>query len=622
MLLQRQKDILTYLKNQQDWVKGNELSKVFNVSRRTIRTDVQSIRDFCGEDILISSRNQGYKYNLATEVENIKTIKDKEERIIYLLKELVLNSNGVNIFDIAEEVYVSEWTINNDIRELKNLYRGLKINVSREIVKLDLKKEEREELLLTYIREYIKDYRFEQIFKIFKNNSFKQYHEFVKKVTKKYNFILRYYSKGDLMIIMLLSLGNESIEEFDKNSYYEEILGIIKSLKIEEGAKRIAIEISKRIENLEVLNEKEKEIRENLKSNRADLRLLEEIIDKANKKYHLDIKLNEQIKSDLWIHILLAVERCKRNIIINNPLKEYIKNEIPFLFDVAMFIGDEIESSFKIRLNVNEICYITSYVGVSIENQSNVILIKKDLMVVIIALEGKSITYHLFNRLEQTLGDNINKVIISSQEELNMLKQYPYDIDLVITTSNISIDRVKREYIISPNITIMDEIKIREIIEEEESNRKKEHFKNVFNYFFKEELYVQDLGINSREQAIGALYSTLEENGYVDIEFYKGLRERENLLSTSIDSGVAIPHATNCNAIKSGVCVGILNKPVLWGRIYVKVVLLFAVSREDTKKQIGLYDYLIKFLGNKSYIEKLSRSKSFEEFKKILEENI
>ncbi len=113
---------LNFIKTQHDWIDSSTLANYLNVSTRSIRKYVNEINS-TGEFILSSKK--GYKVNLnnncQTKVDSSENI-SPDNRLNLILKELIVNSNGINIFDLSEELFVSPATIEGDIVKACLLY--------------------------------------------------------------------------------------------------------------------------------------------------------------------------------------------------------------------------------------------------------------------------------------------------------------------------------------------------------------------------------------------------------------------------------------------------------------------------------------------------------------------
>lgn len=139
MKKERERDIIQFLLNKNDWVKADIFAKQFSVSSRSIRKYVNEINETTSPSVLIMSSNLGYKIN-ETVYHEIQHKKNKEttigltplERLYYLLKQSIAHSEGMDIFDLSEEIYVSTSTIEGDLKKAKSLLERFNLSFKRD----------------------------------------------------------------------------------------------------------------------------------------------------------------------------------------------------------------------------------------------------------------------------------------------------------------------------------------------------------------------------------------------------------------------------------------------------------------------------------------------------------
>ena len=119
-IVKRQKEIIQYIIKKNTYVKGKEIASALLVSDRTIRIDIKNIN---GIENIITATNQGYfipqeKQKIAQQMVSQKQLPiEPIDRTQYILKTLLLSKSVLNIYDIAEELYSSESTIEKDIKK-------------------------------------------------------------------------------------------------------------------------------------------------------------------------------------------------------------------------------------------------------------------------------------------------------------------------------------------------------------------------------------------------------------------------------------------------------------------------------------------------------------------------
>lgn len=122
-------ELINVLKSSSAWLSSASLSKMIGVSERTVRNYINEINE--EQCQLIESSKYGYR--IRTDLPD--TIEDKTEEIIdarshLVLSKLLSSKEGISVFDIAEELHVSESTImNNVLPKIKKLVKNFNIKI-------------------------------------------------------------------------------------------------------------------------------------------------------------------------------------------------------------------------------------------------------------------------------------------------------------------------------------------------------------------------------------------------------------------------------------------------------------------------------------------------------------
>src|SRR3954454_23869670 len=106
--------ILRHLSTQQDWTSSAQLANFLGISKRSVKTYIAELNSM--EKGLISSSKKGYQVDLEKLNPFLKKMtqtipQSPKERAEYLLKSLVNADGPLNIFDLSDELYISEVTL-------------------------------------------------------------------------------------------------------------------------------------------------------------------------------------------------------------------------------------------------------------------------------------------------------------------------------------------------------------------------------------------------------------------------------------------------------------------------------------------------------------------------------
>ena len=144
MLNKRQERIISIFYENKEWITGKELARLLGVSDRTIRSDIDAINKNFQEELIQSNIRMGYflnidKYNQIY----IETPKDipqtPAQRCTYLIQQLLIHEEGINLTFLQEDIYVSGYSIENDIKKVRKTlekYSHLKLVRSKNYIYL------------------------------------------------------------------------------------------------------------------------------------------------------------------------------------------------------------------------------------------------------------------------------------------------------------------------------------------------------------------------------------------------------------------------------------------------------------------------------------------------------
>ena len=148
---------------------------------------------------------------------------------------------------------------------------------------------------------------------------------------------------------------------------------------------------------------------------------------------------------------------------------------------------------------------------------------------------------------------------------------------------------------------------------------------NVFEVLKKERIAL-DLEAKSKEEALTALTELLYKSGVLADRdgFMKDVLGREEVSTTGIGNGIAIPHGKSANVSETSVAVAKLKNEVEWQSVDdkpVKFIVLLAVNENDrTGVHVKLLSQMARKLASEETCKRLLEAKSEEEIVNIFSE--
>lgn len=131
--------------------------------------------------------------------------------------------------------------------------------------------------------------------------------------------------------------------------------------------------------------------------------------------------------------------------------------------------------------------------------------------------------------------------------------------------------------------------------------------KTGISRFSAEELVVADLGVETKAEAITALASLMEKNGFIKNadSLVTAALDREAMLSTAVGNGLAFPHVRGVEGGGLTIALGISRKGIDWDGEKVHVVFLSAIPVAVSAFYLRLMSGLVQAYSKKDNIDAL-----------------
>lgn len=601
----RQIFLLEFLLKQHEYLSANQLAEKYGVSTKTVYQDIDKLNDFFDEGELksriVKVPRKGIKLSADEERKQIHSLLlvnkhesgvqdfSPEYRESELIKRLFINQEDLDIYDFAEEMYVTESTVHRDIDKLeKNLGQfDLKIRIKHDQLFVDGDEWNIRKALQSYVIQAQSLGREEKIERFFSEKdieicyeaisrlSQKYHHQFseeysclllveclvFKKRTENNNCLTERTSNliNDLNHLEVYFFSGELLESIINKSFSEISPYEIEAMAYSLLAYGFSIQSADYIQNIE--------------------HQVNELINKVSNLLSLDLSKDNHLKLMLSNHISKMIFRLRNQIYITNPALEEIKKQYSSLFNVIWIAIRGLSKYYEINISNEELAFIVIHFQLAIEK------IVKPLNIVVICQNGIATSELIMSKLHK-IFDSDAKITNINARELDF-----YDlsnIDLIIST--IALPEVKVPVIeVSPILT-KDEIEsIRSFYSEHMTDNytlmrtsldgRKFNLESLQTLIKKPSLIRET--VKSKKECIEKMIRECDATNRRIKEFKESILERETLGSTSVYTGVALPHCDPRFVEQSELIVMTLNKPINWGKNNVKLIILIAVAEND-----------------------------------------
>ena len=637
----RLNEIFDYVR-QDNIVSASQLSVLLNITDRTIRSDIQAINEILeknGAKIKLK-RKAGYyieindqeKYNTflcsikQTRTSNLE-LDSSQDRIKYLLNLLLYSDEYMSLDDLADNIYVSKNTLQNYIKTLKaifskyNLEYISKTNVGVKIIgNEDDKRKCLVENVLSYnFQNYVTGFTKDE-YTLFEGIDLDLLKQIISNKLKNAHIKTNDFNFKNLIIHFALMISRIQFDCYINTN---------NTIKIDDNYTDFIDDIANEIEytfNITISEGEKKYIYSHLVANTQlnDLvdndnnikELVEELLNNIYFDYNFDLRNDEILSHDLFLHFKSILNTKSFALNKRNPLLNTIKTNFPLAFDITLTCTAKIFNKPPYILTEDEVGYVSLHIGAAIERCFSGSLQNKS--VILVCGSGQATTRMLEARLNVFFKDKITIVRKASYNEfINYTKRELLNVDFVISTIPL-----KSEHI--PTITVdfalnnQDIEAISKFLTSISLNKMKKS-----NKFFDKNLFIHLDGIDSKESLLKQMYQLMEKQNIVDSNYFDCVMERENLAKTNMNEVFALPHPMRLCAKDTKVAVAIIDKPLTWyQQDTVQIIFLLAIKQGDQQDIEHLYDIFIEIVNNAKLQQSIIHSYNYDSFINNLLENM
>ncbi|WP_137742909.1 BglG family transcription antiterminator [Robertmurraya siralis] len=618
----RREAFIQYLASKNDWCTATSLANYFKVSTRIIRKYVNEINQ---DQLVITSSPQGYQLVTKGEVSNNNDYISPVNRVKVILKELILHSEGLNIFDLSDKLFLSVSSIENDIVQANKMIKSYHLKIRRKKDTLILVGGEREKRrLMSFIILQETSKEFLSLKAV--HDSFPHYDVFTLKdeivsILEKFNLYVNDYIMNNILLHLVITVdriknNNSVLQSTDINK--------LKSNLETEAANKIAdmLEVkydiqfneSERYNFILLLSSKTTLL--NYQSLTSDslihyvdeqyVNLSKKLLQQVHERYFIEIN-DDEFFVKFTLHIRNLLFRAKYEQMVKNPLTYELKDSYPLIYELAVFISNQIQFMENIHIKEDEISYIAFHIGSYFERRKK---LEKKILCAVISPNYYDMRLQLVQKLEKRFHDSIEIIkVLSDASEISSLK----DIDLIISTLPLKGEQTPSVFV-HPYLIEKDYEYIQLQVNKLNEQKKNQKVKQYLDLYFDEDLFMKNVYLESDEAYISFMSKLLYEKGYVTKDYGQSVLERERMSSTAFNNNVAVPHSMHMDAIKTGICMIILDRPVNWGKEKVQIIVMISINKQQRELFSPFFEGVINILSEWKNVHELIKAKDYDDF--------
>lgn len=626
MLTKRQNMIMTIMNNQKDWIVGKDLAKLLNVSDRTIRNDIAAINEFYADTMIESNIRKGYRIQGEKVKRFIEETKKEipetgEERRWLILKTLV-EHNQVNIYQLADQMCISEFSLENDMNKIRKLldnYQGLKVIRQSNMLQLSGGEREKRHLYEELISYKISGnlWNLNKVAENFMRFDLLKVKELLKDIFEEFHYQMNEVRIPTLLIHVGVILernfachflkedeeqqGKYGREEYEISRHFFEKIGARLSLQVREAEIcdfAIYLEHGKRKGYCE---------EEQLQGLASDL--VQHIIVEIREHFDIDFSEDCEFRLGLEVHTVSLLKRHYANVEIDHTCLEEVKRKYPLIFEMGVWVCKIMEEHLNIIISENEISFIALHLGSAYERAN----LRRKYRCLLICPHNQTVKDLCMQKIVNRFQDRMEIVGCMSYFEESLIREK--NLDLILTTQPVAhaLDIETTE--ISMFFAHTDEAAVFQTLNRLDQIRYRNNFQFFILNLIREEFFTANMAVEEPEKIISDMCDKLYARGYVKENFKEGVLKRERLSPTSFFHGFAIPHnMSHQETIHSAISTAILKQPVQWGSYEVRFVLLLAITEENRNFLKIFFDWLDDIVSNPEKFARLLEVQDYQSF--------
>lgn len=305
-----------------------------------------------------------------------------------------------------------------------------------------------------------------------------------------------------------------------------------------------------------------------------------------------DIRLQE----DLETHIYQMFLRLRAHTTVINPLLKEIRKKYSRTYGVVWYFLNNLGNDNHFRISDDEVGFIAIHFQAALERA------KINKKVLFICPNGVGTSSLALAQLREVLPANL---IIETKSLLDLEKYDLSNVQLIISTiplPKMLVPVIKISPILSENDmkSVMNKY-----IETSVTRNKLEKIKPENTDFKLLKNHILFTSSKNRKDIVFRLAeANVWKSNLEKKEYLNSVEKRENLQSTFLGNGFAIPHGDPQKLTHSAIAIAVLNKPIAWEDNKVDIICLLMIDEKDKDQVEPFMNLIMKGIKNKEWFIK------------------
>ncbi|GAB2319696.1 PRD domain-containing protein [Alkalibacterium sp. s-m-22] len=624
--------IIRFLEKRDTAVSSAEIADNLRLSTKTILSRIKKY----GDDIqskggVIKSRP---RVGISLEIQdqdlwnknfhemNTPIFSEPQQRMEYIILSLLLSEEPIALEDFSEKLYSSYSTVGNDLVSIRQELASHNLELINVRGKGYLIQGKESDLRKYFSMKIRKMNWLEMLFDGKDAINCNEIELNIKRILAKNYYHLSDNSFENLSVHIYIMINRIKNNKYDRSKFDENHLNDF-SPKVKSIAEELADYISTVIDtDLPVIEIYMLMIQLSAKqviANKKKIVISDEILEMVNEmliliknSFHIDMSNNIELTRNLALHLVPLNYRLEYNIKIENPLVEEIKKNFPLGYILSNEASKVISNKYGKQLDENEIALLALHLNLGLQRVREPKQTIRKKRVLIICGTGIGTAKMLEYQIMEKYGEYIKSTNVSDSINVDRIELSQYDC-LISTTS------LRKEYEI-PSLHVNYFLTKEDFNNIENLLIEKDREKQIES-FFSEDLFFVDIKGDTKNEVIREMIKRANQIKELPDQLLESILKREELFSTEIGNGVAIPHPFEQFDIETQSIISILEHPIKWDKKKVQFIMIFMIGKNDKNSLQLFYQAISSYLVNSYKINKIIKEKNYNNFIEDIKEN-
>ena len=324
------------------------------------------------------------------------------------------------------------------------------------------------------------------------------------------------------------------------------------------------------------------------------MQIVDNMLNNIAEQWHIDFTQDRELCSMLTLHLIPLEVRSRYNVVLQNPLTIKIKQQNILAYQLAVSACNQLVDYHGNNLSDEEISYIALHIELALLRKQ----IKEKKNVLIMSGGGRGTSSILAYQIKELYNKYINEI---KMVDYIGIKKYDFShVDLLITSAPIKEELPISIIEVNYYLTEQDKKKIKNYLDDQEIFHMSLHLE--------ENLILRNINISKKEDVIAYMIQhTIKQEDLIEkmIENdYIGNYELENMVAVL---------SCQANIPESKVIMAILEKPILWNKRKVQLIIMPIIGAHMNLLVLDLFKELSLLVQNALYIKKIIKKQNYKD---------